>query len=121
MLFKHPPIYLLCIFTENPRNRFPPECKTINRMHYLSNDGGTLAKEIGKGFGFLSVSVARILLAAAAALVVSPSFLYTGPRPRANAQGIPNKKGTMIPGELFGETHGKRIVSRVLSFDPVKG
>ena len=93
-------------------------------MHYLSNDGGTLAKEIGKGFGFLSVSVARILLAAAAAaaaLVVSPSFLYTGPRPRASAQGIPNKKGTMIPGELFGETHGKRIVSRVLSFDPVKG
>jgi len=26
----------------------------------------------------------------------------------------------MMPGELFGETHGKRIVSRVLSFDPVK-
>ncbi len=38
----------------------------------------------------------------------------------ASAQGIPNKKRTMMPGELFGETHGKRIVSRVLSFDPVK-
>src|SRR5207249_10354139 len=30
---------------------------------------------------------------------------------QASAQGIPNKKGTMMPGELFGETHGKRIVS----------
>src|SRR5947208_178520 len=43
-LSETPAIILLCIFTATPGHLFSRISKTINRVHYLSNDGGVLSQ-----------------------------------------------------------------------------